>query len=38
MVKGKESEREGGKWIVEGMEWRMLGKGEEEYLTELYFH
>lgn len=37
--KGEEKEeKKGGKWIVEGMEWRMLEKGEEEYLTRLYFH
>lgn len=37
MKKGEEEEqRKGDKWIVEGMEWRMLEKGE--YLTELYFY
>lgn len=36
MKKGEEEQRKGGQWIVEGMEWRMLEKGEGEYLTELY--
>mgnify|MGYP001852449188 CR=1 FL=1 len=37
--KEKDKDREkGGKWIVEGMEWTMLERGEGEYLTGLYFH
>lgn len=38
MKKGEEEQRKEGQWIVEGMEWRMLEKGEGEYLTELYFY
>lgn len=36
MEKGEEQGEKGGKWIVEGMEWTMLERGEGEYLTELY--
>lgn len=35
--RGRRTEK-GQKWIMEGMEWRMLEKGEGEYLTVLHFH